>query len=98
LLLRGLWEAYQVPAPRLFFFPVLWSRFFQVPFQMDQTDLLFTNPDSLLALSEQAESEWLALMRPMTVLDAKTEANETLEAIWSKSKRGVLFVWLRHFG
>jgi hypothetical protein len=65
---------------------------------MEQSDLLFTNPDSLLALSEQAEGEWLALMRPMTVLDAKTETNQTLEDIWKKSKRGVLFVWLRHFG
>lgn len=65
---------------------------------MEHSELLFTRPESLLDLSEGDEKHWLDTMRHLSVVDAKTEATGTLEQIWKRSKRGTLFVWLRHFG
>ena len=62
-------------------------------------ELLFYRPDSVLRLTPEDEAFTLDKMRGLSVLDARSEATETLEAIWrAASKRGVLFVWLRHFG
>ncbi len=51
---------------------------------MEQSELLFTNPDSLLRLSDEEQREWIAKMAGLSVLDARTEATETFEAIWKR--------------
>jgi len=65
---------------------------------MDEGERLRYEPTSVMALSEEQQQSLLKTMRPLTVEDARSEKNVTLEEIWKASPNGVLFVWLRHFG
>ncbi len=61
-------------------------------------ELLHFDPASIMTFSEAEQTVQLEMMRHLQITDANTEKVVSMEDVWSKSRAGTLFVWLRHFG